>query len=123
MRNEWRRTGSRRSEQVLPPRSWSLHLLVSFLQENKRVAAGENKIGHASAAQRGLLVAGPPCKIDMLGACDLHGLGNGDCLLGIDLVGGAQAGQPRAGRLAGSGEGGGGGKALPLHAPASARLP
>jgi len=97
MRNEWRRTGSRRSEQVLPPRSWSLHLLVSSLQENERVAPGENK-NRSRRRRAGQLPARRAAReIDMLGACDLHGLGSGDCLLGIDLVGGAQAGQ-RCGR-------------------------
>src|SRR5438876_5001081 len=104
MRNEWRRTGSRRSEQVLPRPSWSLHLLVSSLQENDRVVPGQNEIGHASPAQRSFLLAGPPGEIDMPGADDLQGLGSSDCLLGIDLVGVTQAGQRRAGRLAGRGE-------------------
>ena len=76
--------------------SCSLHPPLGFLQHRQRVAAGKDEIADAGRAQRGLLLAGPSCQIDMLGAGGLKGLCGGGRVFRIDLVGGAQAGDRRA---------------------------
>ena len=61
----WRRTGSRRSGPFCLFPSCLLHPPPGFLQHRQRVAAGKDEIADAGRAQRGLLLAGPPCQIDM----------------------------------------------------------
>src|SRR6202035_984178 len=58
-----------------------------------------DKIANPGGTQRGLLLAGPPCQIDMPCARGLKGLRRRNGLPGIDLVGRAQAGKLSAGRL------------------------
>src|SRR5258707_11009946 len=107
-----RRTGSRRSERFCLPPSCSLHPLPGISQHRQRVAAGENEIADARATQRGFLLAGPPCQIDMLRAGRLKGLGCCDSVSGIDLVGGTKTRRGRTGGLECGGKGGRIGKAL-----------
>src|SRR5207253_10048362 len=90
---------------------WSLmprstHSLVGFTQYGQSIATGKDEILHAGVAQFSFPFAGPSCQIDMLGARCVKGLCGGDSLVGIELVGGTQAGEACAGRLEGGGEGG-----------------
>ena len=112
-----RRIGSRRSERVCRSPSCSLHPPPGFLQHRQRIAAGKDEIADAGGAQRGFLLAGPACQIDMPCAGGLKGLRGGGRVCRIDLVGRAQAGDRRAGRLECGGERCRVGKSLACRSP------
>src|SRR5690349_4451531 len=99
MQSEWRRIGSRRSARVFQHWSWLLREHLGGLQQEWRVAAGEDEIADARRAEICFLLASAPCQIDMSCAGVLKGFGGHCRPFGIDLVGRAKAGEPRAGRL------------------------
>jgi hypothetical protein len=72
----------------------------------QRVAAGEDEIDNAGGTKCGFLFAGPARQIDMFRTRGLKGLCGVGRLRGVDLVGGAEAGQCSAGGFECSGEGG-----------------
>src|SRR5258708_30990368 len=62
-------------------------------------AAGKDEIADAGGAQRGFLLAGPACQVDMLCARSLKGLGGRYSVPGIKFIGRTEARRCSAGRL------------------------